>query len=88
MWTVFKEQIEIDQKQMEVIRNVTYTHDGKEARMFNNYRDVQLEHGREIFDVDIDEIGASLGNSSPSPLQPFLQRIVFVSFAALIKITI
>ena len=55
MWTVFKEKIEIDKNQMEIIRQVKYTHDGSENLLSNNFRNVKLQYDREILDVDVHE---------------------------------
>ena len=55
MWTVFKEKIEIDKSQMEIIRQVKYTHDGSENLLSNNFRNVKLQYDREILDVDVHE---------------------------------
>ena len=90
MWTIFKEQIEIDAKQMDIMRGITYHHKGNEEPMYNNYREVQLENGRKILDVDLKHQDGTprFGNSSPTPLQASLPWIVFVSFAALIYIMI
>ena len=55
MWTVFKEKIEIDKNQMEIMRQVKYTHDGTENLLYNNFRNVKLQYDREILDVDVHE---------------------------------
>ena len=55
MWTVFKEKVEIDREQMEIMRSANYTYNHKDAAMSNNFRDVKLQRGREILDVDIHE---------------------------------
>ena len=90
MWTVFKEKIEIDAKQMAIMRSITYDHKGNEELMFNNYREVQLENGREILDVDLEKPDGTPRSrtSSSTPLQASLPWIVFVSFATLIYIMI
>ena len=55
MWTVFKEKVEIDRKQMEIMRSAKYTYNHKDAAMSNNFRDVKLQRNREILDVDTHE---------------------------------
>ena len=55
MWTVFKEKIEIDKDQMEIMRGTTYSHNHVKKTMSNNFRDVKLQREREILDVDTHE---------------------------------
>ena len=55
MWTVFKEKIEIDKEQMEIMRGTTYSHNHVKKTMSNNFRDVKLQREREILDVDTHE---------------------------------
>ena len=52
MWTIFKEKIEIDNEQMEIMRQTTYHHNGIDVPMFNNYRNVKIQSDREVLDVD------------------------------------
>ena len=52
MWTVFKENIEIDKEQMEIMRETTYTHNEKAKKLYNNFRNVKFQYDREILDVD------------------------------------
>lgn len=54
VWTIFKEQIEISQDQMDVLREVTYKHSHHmdfEADLSNNYRPTQNLNGRTVLDV-------------------------------------
>ena len=74
MWTVFKEQIEIDEEQMQIMREITYDHNGKEEFMYNNYREVQLENGRNIIDNSLPGVIIKTEDSSSgqlSCLMPF-----------------
>ena len=48
-WTIFKEKIEISQKQMDVLRQITYKHDmDKDEDLSNNFRPTQDLNGRVV----------------------------------------
>ena len=55
VWTIFKEQIEISQDQMDAFRRTTYVHSGeRSARVIsNNYRPTQPLNGRNILDIKV-----------------------------------
>ena len=80
MWTIFKEKIEIDEKQMNIMRRLTYDHKGNEESMFNNYRKVQLENGRDILDFDVEQSTARMSSSIT------LQAVIM--FVSLVKMSL
>ena len=95
MWTIFKEKIEIDSEQMETMRKVTYRHDHEDSLMYNNFREVKLEHGRKIYDVDIEhenDLNDDNDTSGGISRDKFLRRrtvvecILFIIFQYLVYI--
>ena len=94
MWTVFKEQIEIDEEQMQIMREITYDHNGKEEFMYNNYREVQLENGRKIIDISLPGIIIKTDESSSGQISCQMhfnassRWMLFINFAVFMYLKI
>ena len=58
MWTIFKQPIEVDQEQIDVMRKMTYHHPEKleELDISNNYRETKPLHGRQVMDIDTTDV--------------------------------
>ena len=84
MWTIFKKPVEISQDQLDIMRQITYTHSNehKPRDISNNYRDLQPLHEREVLDVDTHaELYRNTGVSSKACMRnTYFGMAIFIIF--------